>query len=92
MRGTEVAYHRNLAPFQGEPLVGTVPSAAGVPSDPYCGLRTSLIRYANQLEFDLAVVEAGKASLNGWLCSLIAALRSGWLFGGSRKRTRRIAQ
>lgn len=43
------------------PDVPGVPDASGVRTDPYCGLRARLIRYQNQLESNLAVVEAGKS-------------------------------
>jgi hypothetical protein len=52
----------NRNPADLSPL--TVP---GVPTDPHCGSRARLIRYQNQLESNLAVVEAGKSSLRALL-------------------------
>jgi hypothetical protein len=46
-----------------------VAGASGALTDPYCGLRTRLIRYGNQLEFNVVDVEAGKASLRALLQS-----------------------
>ena len=46
-----------------------VAGASGALTDPYCGLRTRLIRYGNQLEFNVVDVEAGKASLRAFLQS-----------------------
>jgi hypothetical protein len=58
-------YNRNPAerpPSHLSPLTSFgVDGASGVPTDPYCGSRARLIRYQNQLEFNLAIVEAGKS-------------------------------